>query len=640
MMSGDLDWTSALGEAVVADQGAVLEAIQAFRRRAQAAGNLKSDDKQVVVVEKEVIKIVPANPEVIYVPQYNPTTVVVAGGYPAWGYCPTPYPVYYYPYPPGAAFATGLIWGAAIGAAWNGGHWNTNWGGGDININRNTNINTGNINRPGGAATRPAQGGGTAWKSDKRPGQVSDTVGRTPRLRASAMRGRAGPAARVRRAAIDAAGRRRLWRRRGRQSAVDAAGQHGRRRAPRSARARSARRRATISADRAPAGAAPRRQRMSGYGSGRQTQMDSSRGAASRSSMSGGAARRGRRRRRWRVAAVAVDVAAAGAARQRRHEPTHRNQQGTNPMNPTKMMAVARRVAAMLLLAHSARDVRGGTEDVRHARRRGGRADGRAQGGRRRGDRRALRRRAQGPRHHAGLAPPTAATRAKILAAMQTFRVLDERGADRRVLLIGDQAWPMPIPLVKDKGAWRFATEEGADELVNRRIGGNERNAIDVLRAYLDAQRQYASRDRDGDGVLQYAQKLGSTPGKHDGLYWPADAAKGEEPSPFGPLVAESAPYLKGHKEGDAYRGYHFKILTRQGKSAPGGAYSYVINGRMIAGFAMVAYPARYGDSGVMTFIVSNNGKIYEKDLGRNSTAIGIAMTTFDPGPGWKEVKE
>ena len=241
------------------------------------------------------------------------------------------------------------------------------------------------------------------------------------------------------------------------------------------------------------------------------------------------------------------------------------------------------------------------------------------------------------------ITPDTAAnsaTRAKFLAALQTFRVLAERGPDRRVLLIGDQAWPFPVPLVKDKGAWRFATEEGVDEIVNRRIGGNERNAIVVLRAYIDAQRQYASRDRDGDGVLQYAQKLGSTPGKHDGLYWPADAAKGEELSPFGPLVAESAPYLKGHKEGDAYRGYHFKILTRQGKNAPGGAYNYVINGRMIAGFALVAYPARYGESGVMTFMVSNNGRIYEKDLGRNSTAIGRSMTTFDPGPGWSALQE
>ena len=232
----------------------------------------------------------------------------------------------------------------------------------------------------------------------------------------------------------------------------------------------------------------------------------------------------------------------------------------------------------------------------------------------------------------------SSATRAKILAAMQTLRVLQEPSEDRRVLLIGDEAWPMPIPIVRAGDRWRFATEEGKDELVNRRIGGNERNAIYVLRAYIDAQRAYAARDRDGDGVLQYAQKLASAPGKHDGLYWPADAPKGEEESPFGPLIAESAAYLKGHTAGDAYRGYHFRILTRQGKSAPGGAYNYVINGRMIAGFAMVAYPADYGTSGVMTFIVSHNGNVYEKDLGKDSTAIDAKMSAFDPGAGWKPV--
>jgi DUF2950 family protein len=230
------------------------------------------------------------------------------------------------------------------------------------------------------------------------------------------------------------------------------------------------------------------------------------------------------------------------------------------------------------------------------------------------------------------------ATRAKAAAAMQTYKKLEDAGNDRRILLIGDQAWPMPIPLVKTGERWRFATEQGEDELVNRRIGANERNAIYVLRAYLDAQKEYATKDRDGDGVLQYAQKLGSTAGKHDGLYWPADAAKGEEESPFGPLLAESAPYLKGHKAGDPYRGYHFRILTTQGKNAKGGAYNYVINGRMIAGFAMVAYPAQYGQSGVMTFIVSHNGKIFEKNLGKGSAEIGAKMTAFDPGPGWKEV--
>jgi len=229
------------------------------------------------------------------------------------------------------------------------------------------------------------------------------------------------------------------------------------------------------------------------------------------------------------------------------------------------------------------------------------------------------------------------AMRAEAASRLAVFHSLQESGPDRRVLLMGAEAWPTPIPLVREGGVWRFATEIGADEILNRRIGGNELAAIRVLRAYLDAQREYATRDRDGDGVLQYAQRLASTAGKHDGLYWRADAAKGEEESPFGPLIAESSPYLAGHKRGDPYRGYHFRILARQGKSAPGGAYGYVINGRMIAGFAMVAYPDVYGESGVMSFIVSQNGKIYEKDLGKNSSALGASMTAFDPGAGWKE---
>ena len=177
-MSADLDWTVDLGEAVVADQGAVLDAIQAFRRKTQAAGNLKTDDKQVVVVEKEIVKIVPANPEVIYVPQYNPASVVVYSSVPVWGYYPAPYPSYYYPYAPGAALAAGVIWGAAIGAAWSGNRYG--WGGGnDININRNTNISTGGntINRGDRASQLPA-GGNTAWKSNKTPGQVASGTGR------------------------------------------------------------------------------------------------------------------------------------------------------------------------------------------------------------------------------------------------------------------------------------------------------------------------------------------------------------------------------------------------------------------------------------------------------------------------------
>jgi Protein of unknown function (DUF3300) len=181
-MSADLDWTAALGEAVVADQGAVLDAVQAFRRKAQSAGNLKTDAKQVVVVEKEIIKIEPADPQVIYVPQYNPATVVVYSPAPVYGYYPAPYPSYYYPYAPGAALATGLIWGAAIGAAWGGNRYGTNWSGGNNNItvNRNTNINTGDINRGNRPSQQPSRGGGsTAWQSGKKPGQVSSGAGRS-----------------------------------------------------------------------------------------------------------------------------------------------------------------------------------------------------------------------------------------------------------------------------------------------------------------------------------------------------------------------------------------------------------------------------------------------------------------------------
>ncbi|MGK6310758.1 DUF2950 domain-containing protein [Variovorax sp. DT-64] len=227
--------------------------------------------------------------------------------------------------------------------------------------------------------------------------------------------------------------------------------------------------------------------------------------------------------------------------------------------------------------------------------------------------------------------------RAQAVTQLETFRVLDDNVPDRRVLLMGTQAWPLPIPLLRQGSNWRFATEQGFEEILNRRIGGNERSAIAVLHAYLDAQREYASLDRDGDGVLQYAQKIRSTPGKYDGLYWPSDAANGAEDSPFGPLIADSAAYLAGHKKGDPFRGYHFRILTRQGKSAPGGAYSYVINGRMLAGFAMVAYPNAYGESGVMTFLVNHNGRVYEKNLGKNTSRIAPSLTAFDPGAGWKE---
>jgi hypothetical protein len=295
-MSADLDWTTDLGEAVVADQGAVLGAVQAFRRKAQAAKNLKSDDKQTVVVEKEVIKIVPADPQVIYVPQYNPTTVVVYSAVPVYGYYPAPYPVYYYPYPPGAAFASGLIWGAAIGAAWNGNRYGTNWSGSNnnnITINRgNTNINTGNINT--GNINRPSQlpaGGSTGWKSDKKPGQVSS--GATRPTTASARVGDARPGG-----AAGGAGTRPSTQPAGGmgQGAAGGAGPRpstqpagGMGQGAAASRDRPGSVSASGAATRTSAGSASR-DAFGGYGSGSATRADSSRGAASRSSMSGAGA--------------------------------------------------------------------------------------------------------------------------------------------------------------------------------------------------------------------------------------------------------------------------------------------------------------------------------------------------------------
>ncbi|HEY5227361.1 MAG TPA: DUF2950 domain-containing protein [Opitutaceae bacterium] len=208
---------------------------------------------------------------------------------------------------------------------------------------------------------------------------------------------------------------------------------------------------------------------------------------------------------------------------------------------------------------------------------------------------------------------------------------------DRCVLSIGAQNWPLPIPIVKSGGTWFFDTLAGKDEVINRRIGEDEITAIGVCRTYVTAQREYAGEDRDGSGVLKFAQKLKSTPDSKDGLYWPARPDEGQ--SPFGPLVAEARAEGYGGKTAEGkpqpFKGYRFRILTGQGASAPGGAYNYIINGNMIAGFALVAYPANWGESGVMTFIVNQWGKVYQSNLGDESAAIAGAMTEFDPDSSW-----
>jgi len=210
-------------------------------------------------------------------------------------------------------------------------------------------------------------------------------------------------------------------------------------------------------------------------------------------------------------------------------------------------------------------------------------------------------------------------------------------------LEIGADNWPFPIPLVKQNDQWHFDTAAGKDEILARRIGRDELGAIDVCKAYLEAQREYASQDRLGDGVLAYAQFLRSTPGMHDGLFWPTNS--GDELSPLGPLVAQARVegYHRTAKmlndEQAPYHGYYFKILTRQGKHAPGGKYNYLINGRMIAGFALVAWPAEWKNTGVMTFIVNQQGKVYQKNLGPKTAKIAACMTAYDPDDSWTQAE-
>lgn len=226
----------------------------------------------------------------------------------------------------------------------------------------------------------------------------------------------------------------------------------------------------------------------------------------------------------------------------------------------------------------------------------------------------------------------------QIVADAKDVLQLRQDAPDLRVMVIGKQAWPMPIPIKHASAGWSFDTESGIDEILTRRIGADELAAIALARAYVDAQMTYASEDHDSDQVLEYAQRLVSTPGKHDGLYWKGE--EGQEESPFGPFVAELPAYVKDHKPGEPYMGYYFHILTRQGANVPGGRYDYIINGNMIAGFALIAVPAEYGDTGVMTFVVNHQGKVYQKDLGKNTATIAAGIHEYNPDSTWKLVED
>lgn len=196
---------------------------------------------------------------------------------------------------------------------------------------------------------------------------------------------------------------------------------------------------------------------------------------------------------------------------------------------------------------------------------------------------------------------------------------------------VGNEGWTLPIPLKQDKAGWRFDMKAGGEEMRVRRIGRNELAVLQAVQAYRDAQLDYAETDHNGDGVLEYAQRILSSDGEHDGLYWPEDGSG--DVSPLGPLFADELP------KGD-YLGYRYRILTAQGPSAPGGAHDYRIGDRMTRGFALVAWPAKYNDTGVMSFMIGTDGQVFEKDLGPNGEAQAKAMKAFDPDSSWTEAKD
>ena len=221
--------------------------------------------------------------------------------------------------------------------------------------------------------------------------------------------------------------------------------------------------------------------------------------------------------------------------------------------------------------------------------------------------------------------------------AAAALTAIDDGPNGEKILRVGKNGWTLPLPLVKTGAGWRFDVAKGREEMTDRRVGYNELSAIEACKAYVAAQEEYRRLDRDGNGLREYARRFISTPGTHDGLYWPR-----ENQADISPLdgFAEDANLTKrsGEKP-EPYRGYYYRILTAQGPAAPGGAFSYLINGHMIAGYAMVAWPAKYGDSGVQTFICGENGIVYQKDLGPNTAALGASMAQYNPDSSWKAVE-
>lgn len=229
--------------------------------------------------------------------------------------------------------------------------------------------------------------------------------------------------------------------------------------------------------------------------------------------------------------------------------------------------------------------------------------------------------------------------RSDFLVAFDLKHQIVKKGDNAAELVLGSNDWQLPIPLVQKAGAWQFDTATGRREILARRIGGNELSAIQTALSYVDAQNEYASLNPPGTKVDSYARRIISTPGKKDGLYWPA--AANEQQSPLGEAFALAT--IQGYRPGAEampYHGYYYKVLTGQGANVPGGAMNYLVKGNLIGGFGLVAWPAEYGNSGVMTFIVNHSGVVFQKDLGPRTARIASRMTVFDPDPTWRKVPD
>jgi Protein of unknown function (DUF2950) len=228
-------------------------------------------------------------------------------------------------------------------------------------------------------------------------------------------------------------------------------------------------------------------------------------------------------------------------------------------------------------------------------------------------------------------------TREKFVAQYDAEHAIEPEGDGTQTLIIGDDDWPFPIPLVNKGGEWQFDTGAGLDEILRRRVGRNELSAIQVAHAYVQAQNEYAELDPAGFGRGVYAQRIQSRPGKKDGLFWPT--TEGQTPSPLGELAAQAS--AEGYKTGKGpipYHGYYYRVLTRQGAGAPGGAYDYLVKGKMRGGFALLAFPAEYGNSGIVTFMVNHDGTVFQKDLGPKTAKRARKIESFAPDETWTKV--